>query len=58
VRLLSLCGTADPFLALAREGVAVLRGLGLAVEASETAGGHDWATWRAHLAQVLPRLFR
>ena len=58
VRLVSLCGTADPFLALARDGVAALRGLGATVEASETAGGHDWATWRAHLAQVLPRLFR
>lgn len=58
VRLLSLCGSADPFLALARDGVGVLRGLGATVEASETAGGHDWATWRAHLTQVLPRLFR
>ena len=58
VRLLSLCGSTDPFLALARDGVGALRGLGIAVEASETAGGHDWATWRAHLAHVLPRLFR
>ena len=58
VPLLSLCGSADSFLALARDGVGVLRSLGFAVEASETAGGHDWATWRAHLAQALPRLFR
>lgn len=57
VRLFLLCGTDDAFLAEARQARTVFKTLGATVEWTETPGGHDWATWRDHLARVLP-LFR
>jgi enterochelin esterase-like enzyme len=58
VRVRLLCGRDDQFLTEARQAVDVLRRPGVDVEWKETAGAHDWSTWRAHLAQVLPTLFR
>jgi enterochelin esterase family protein len=58
VRVRLLCGRDDQFLTEARQAVDVLRRSGVDVEWKETAGAHDWSTWRAQLVQVLPTLFR
>lgn len=58
VRVLLLCGSRDPFLGEARQAPDVLREVGVPVDWIETPGAHDWSTWRDHLAQALPKLFR
>jgi enterochelin esterase family protein len=51
------CGGDDPFRDGARGALAVLRAGGASVDWTETAGGHDWSTWRSHLGRALPLLF-
>lgn len=53
-----LCGADDALLDEARQALTALQSLGASVEWTETAGGHDWSTWRNHLGRVLPLLFR
>jgi enterochelin esterase-like enzyme len=39
------------------EMVVALKGIGIPVNARETAGGHEWNNWRHYLAEFVPMLF-
>lgn len=47
------CGTSDSFLAQNRHFAREARAIGLSLEYTEYAGGHDWRYWRDHAAQSL-----